>query len=51
MNLWQYIGVYRAQEKGYGQPLQLYMSKKVRKEEKPHGGNPPLRKDKAQNLK
>ena len=26
------------------------MSRKVRKEEKPHGGTPPPRKDKAQNF-
>ena len=35
------IDAYRAQEQGYGHPLQLFMSKKVRKEEKPHGENPP----------
>ena len=42
---------YRAQQQGYGHPLTIIMSIKARKEAKPHGGNPPLRKDKAQNLK
>ena len=32
-------------------PLQLFMSRKVRKEEKTHGENPPSRNDKEQNLK
>ena len=45
------IGVYRAQQQGYGHPLTIIMSRKVRKEAKPHGENPPSRKDKAQNLK
>ena len=45
-----HIGVYRAQQQGYGHPLQLFMSRKVRKEAKPHGENPPSRKDKAQKL-
>ena len=45
------IDAYRAQQQGYGHPLTIIMSKKVRKEEKTHGENPPSRKDKAQNLK
>ena len=44
------IDAYGAQQQGYGHPLQLFMSRKVREEEKPHGENPPLRKEKAQNL-
>ena len=40
-----------AQQQGYGHPLTIIMSRKVRKEAKPHGENPPSRKDKAQNLK
>ena len=31
------IDAYRAQQQSYGHPLQLFMSMKVRKEEKPHG--------------
>ena len=46
-----HIGVYRDQNHDYGHPLQLFTSKKVRKEEKPHEENPPSRKDKAENLK
>ena len=42
---------YKAQQQGYGHPLTIIMSKKVRKKEKPHGENPPSRKEKAQNLK
>ena len=45
-----HIDVYRAQQQGYRHPLQLFMSIKVRKEEKPHGENPHSRKDKTQNL-
>ena len=45
------IGVYRAQQQGYGHPLQLFMSRKVRKDVKPYGENPPSRKDNTQNLK
>ena len=46
MNLWWYaknIDAYRAQQQGYGEPLTIIMSKKVRKEAKPHGENPPSR--------
>ena len=43
------IDAYRAQQQGYDYPLQLFMSKKVRKEAKPHGENPPSRKDRVQN--
>ena len=35
------IDAYRAQQQGYGPPSQLFMSRKVRKEAKPHGKNPP----------
>ena len=45
-----HICVYRAQQQGYGRPLTIIMSKKLRKEEKPHTENPPSKKDKAQNL-
>ena len=41
----------RAQQQGYGHPLTNIMSRKVRKEAKPNGENPPSRKDKAQNFK
>ena len=44
------IGAYRDQQQGYEHPLQLFMSKKVRKEEKPHGENPPSRKEKEQKI-
>ena len=44
------IDAYRAQQQGYGHPLTIIMSRKVRKETKPHGENPPSRKDKAQNF-
>ena len=37
------IGVYTAQQQGYGHPLTITMSRKVRKEEKTHGENPPSR--------
>ena len=43
------IDAYRAQQQGYGYPLQLFISRKVRKEEKPNGEISPSRKDKAQN--
>ena len=46
-----HIGVHRSQQQGYGHRLQLFMSRKVRKEVKPHGENPPPGKEKAQNLK
>ena len=42
---------YRAQQQHYGHPLQLFMSKELRKEVKPHRENPPSRKENAQNLK
>ena len=44
------IDAYREQQQGYGHPLQLFLFRKVRKEEKPHGENPPSRKDNAQNF-
>ena len=46
LTLWWYdknIDAYRAQQQGYGHPLTIIMSKKVRKEEKPHGENFPSR--------
>ena len=39
------IDLYRAQQQGYGHPLQLFMSRKVRKEAKPNGENTSSRKD------
>ena len=42
------IDAYRAQQQGYGHPLQLFMYRKVRKEAKLHGENSHSRKDKAQ---
>ena len=48
--IWMHTSVYRAQQQGYGHPLQLFVSIKLRKESKPHGENPPSRKDKAHNL-
>ena len=45
------MDAYRAQQQGYGHPLTIIMLRKVRKEAKTHGENPPSRKDKAQNLK
>ena len=45
------MDAYRAQQQGYGHPLTITMSRKVRKEAKPHGENPPSRKDTAKNLK
>ena len=44
------MDAYRAQQQGYGHPLTIIMSGKVRKEAKPDGENNPSRKDKAQNL-
>jgi len=41
------MDAYRAQQQGYGHPFTIIMSIKVRKEAKPHGENPPSRKDKA----
>ena len=41
------IDVYRSQQQGYGHPLQLFLSRKVRKEEKPHGENTPSRNEKG----
>ena len=38
------IYVYRAQKQGYGHPLQFILSKKMRKEAKPHGENPPSKR-------
>ena len=43
------MDAYRAQQQGYGNRLTIIMSKKVRKEAKPHEENTPSRKDKAQN--
>ena len=40
------IYLYRSQQEGYGHPLQLFLSRKVRKEAKPHGENCPSRKEK-----
>ena len=39
------IDLYRVQQQGYGHPLTIIMSKKIRKEAKPHEENPPSRKD------
>ena len=44
------MDAYSAQQQVYGHPLTIIMSRKVRKEAKPHGENPPSRKDKAPNL-
>ena len=45
--LWWYekknMDAYRAQQQGNGHPLTIIMSRKVRKEAKPHGENPPSR--------
>ena len=40
-----HMDAYRVQQQDYGHPLTIIMSKKLRKEEKPHGENPPSRKD------
>ena len=45
------MDAYRAQQQGYGHPLTIIMSRKVRKEEKPHGENPPSRKESGQGIK
>ena len=45
-----HIDAYRAQQQGYGHPLTIIMSRKVSKEEKPLGENPPSRKENGQNL-
>ena len=42
------MDAYRDQQQGCGHPLTIIMSRKVRKEEKPHGENPPSRKEKEQ---
>ena len=39
------MDAYRAQKQGYGRHLTIIMSKKLRKEAKPHGENPPSRKE------
>ena len=44
------MDAYRAKQQGYGHPLTIIMSRKVRKKAKAHGENPPSRKDKAQKL-
>ena len=44
------MNAYRAQQQGYGHPLTIIMSRKVRKEAKPNGENPPSRNDKAHNF-
>ena len=53
LNLWWYVknmDAYRAQQQGHGHPLQLFIARIVRKEEKPHGENTPSIKEKAQFL-
>ena len=45
------MDAYRAQQQGYGHPLTIFHVQKDEEEEKPHGENPPSRKDKAQKLK
>ena len=42
------MDAYRAQQQGYGHPFTIIMSRKVRKEAKPHGENPPSRMDMEQ---
>ena len=42
------MDAHRAQQQGYGHPLTIIMSRKVRKEAKPHGENPPLGNEKEQ---
>ena len=39
------MDAYRTQQQGYCYPLTIIMSKKLRKEAKPHGQNPPSRRD------
>ena len=46
-----HMDAYRAQQQVYGHPLTIIMSRKVRKETKPHGENHPSRKEKEQNEK
>ena len=46
-----HIGVYRAQQQGYGHPLQLFMCIKAEERGKTTWENTPSRKDKEQNLK
>ena len=46
-----HIGVYGAQQQGYGHPLQLFMSIKSEERGKTTWGEPPLRKEKAHKLK
>ena len=41
--IWFHMDSYRAQQQGYGHPLTIIMSRKVRKEAKPHGENIPSR--------
>ena len=41
--IWTHMDAYMALQQGYGHPLTIIMSRKVRKEEKPHGKNPPSR--------
>ena len=48
--IWMHMDAYRAQQQGYGHPLKISMSRKVRKEAKPHGENRPSRKEKAQHF-
>ena len=50
-NIWMHMDAYRAQQQGYGHPLRIIMSRKVRKEKKPHGENPPSRKEKCRKFK
>ena len=46
-----HMDVYRVQQQGYGHPLTVIMSRKVRKETKPPRENTPSRKENEQNLK
>ena len=48
--IWMHMDVYKAHQQGYGHPLTINMSRKVRKEAKPHGENPPSIKEKEQNF-
>ena len=45
------MDAYRAQQQGYGHPLTIIHVQKDEERGKPHGKNPPSRKDKAHNLK
>ena len=40
-----HMDAYRAQQQVYGHPLTIIMSKRMRKDAKPHGENPPQRND------